>query len=124
VIKIESPSRPDRARGNRIPLFGQLPGDANDNADTGGYFQDVNAGKLSCSLNLACDMGRELLRRLVAVSDVIISNLGGGDQLERWGLAYEAARRVNPRIIVLTLPTMEPAGPGRAGIRSAIASMQ
>ncbi len=111
MIKIESPSRPDRARGNRIPLFGQLPGDANDNADTGGYFQDVNAGKLSCSLNLACDMGRELLRRLVAVSDVIISNLGGGDQLERWGLAYEAARRVNPRIIVLTLPTMETSGP-------------
>src|SRR5438309_1825179 len=77
VLKVESALRPDTSRANRIPLFGVLPGDANSNADTGGYFQDVNAGKLSCTLNLGHAGGRTILRRLVAVSDGIICNLGG-----------------------------------------------
>src|SRR5437870_2657270 len=86
VIKIESSLRPDVARGNRVPLYGVLPGDANKNADTGGYFQDVNAGKRSCTLNLASEEGRELLARLVVNSDAILCNLAG-DQLDRWGLS-------------------------------------
>jgi benzylsuccinate CoA-transferase BbsF subunit len=110
VIKIESSIRPDVARGNRSPLFGELPGDANSNADTGGYFQDVNAGKLSCTLNLAIPEGRDLLRRLVAVSDAIVSNLHG-DQLDKWGIGYEEARKLNPRIIVVAVPTIEASGP-------------
>ncbi|HEY7268279.1 MAG TPA: CoA transferase [Dehalococcoidia bacterium] len=110
VIKVESSVRPDVARGNRSPLFGELPGDANSNADTGGYFQDVNAGKLSLTLNLALPEGRKLLRSLVAVSDAIVCNLHG-DQLQRWGVGYEDASRINPRIIVLTVPTMETKGP-------------
>jgi benzylsuccinate CoA-transferase BbsF subunit len=110
VIKVESTVRPDVARGNRSPLFGDLPGDANSNADTGGYFQDVNAGKLSLTLNLALPQGRELLRRLVAVSDAIVCNLHG-DQLHKWGVGYEESSRINPRIIVITVPTMETRGP-------------
>ncbi len=110
VIKVESTTRPDVGRGNRIPLFSRLPADANSNADAGGYFNDVNAGKLSCSLNLNQPQGRELLRRLVAVSDAIVCNLHG-DQLDRWGVGYEEARKLNRRIIVITVPTMEAQGP-------------
>ena len=110
VIKIESSTRPDVARGNRVPLFGQLPGDANSNADAGGYFQDANSGKLSCTLNLATAEGRGVLHKLVAVSDAIVCNLHG-DQLEKWGIGYESARVLNPRIIVLSLPTIEAEGP-------------
>ena len=109
VIKIESRNRMDIGRANRTPLYGELPGDANSNPDTGGYFQDVNAGKLSCTLNLATDSGRELLRQLVAVSDVTICNLGG-DQYERWGIGYEVARELNPGVIMLNLPSMESSG--------------
>lgn len=110
VIKIESSIRPDVARGNRVPLFGQLPGDANSNADAGGYFQDANSGKLSCTLNLATAEGRQILHKLVAVSDAIVCNLHG-DQLDKWGLGYESARALNPRIIVLSLPSIEAKGP-------------
>jgi benzylsuccinate CoA-transferase BbsF subunit len=109
VIKVESRNRMDIGRANRTPLYGELPGDANSNPDTGGYFQDVNAGKLSCTLNLATDSGRELLRQLVAVSDVTICNLGG-DQYERWGIGYEVARELNPGVIMLNLPSMESSG--------------
>ena len=109
VIKVESAGRMDVGRGNRIPLYGPLPGDANSNPDAGGYFQDVNAGKLSCTLNLAEPEGRDLLTRLVAVSDGIVCNLGG-DQLDRWGIGYERARKINPGIIVVNMPTMESHG--------------
>jgi benzylsuccinate CoA-transferase BbsF subunit len=110
VIKIESALRPDVARGNRVPLYGVLPGDANRNADTGGYFQDVNAGKRSCTLNLASEDGRELLARLAAKCDAIICNLAG-DQLDRWGLTKERLRELNPGIIVVLLPAMAGDGP-------------
>ena len=109
VIKVESRNRMDVGRANRTPLHGELPGNANSNPDTGGYFQDVNAGKLSCTLNLPTDSGRDLLRQLVAISDVTICNLGG-DQYERWGIGYEVARELNPGVIMLNLPSMESSG--------------
>jgi crotonobetainyl-CoA:carnitine CoA-transferase CaiB-like acyl-CoA transferase len=115
VIKVESRSRMDVGRANRTPLYGDLPGDANSNPDTGGYFQDVNAGKRSCTLDLTTEGGRELLRRLVRVSDAIICNLAG-DQLVRWGVGYEQACELNPGIIVVNVPAMESSGP-RTGWR-------
>ncbi|MGI8554067.1 MAG: CaiB/BaiF CoA transferase family protein [Dehalococcoidia bacterium] len=110
VIKVESAERIDVARGNREPLYGVLPGDANTNPDTGGYFHDANAGKCSCTLNLAGDDGRRILRQLVQISDAIVCNLGG-DQLDRWGIGYERALELNPGIIVVNMPTMESHGP-------------
>ncbi|MFN8558581.1 MAG: CoA transferase [Dehalococcoidia bacterium] len=110
VIKIESAGRMDPARGNRALLYGPLPGDANDNPDTGGYFQDVNAGKRSCTLNLALPEGQDLLRRLAAVSDAVVCNLAG-DQLDRWGAGYDRLRAINPAIIVVNVPTMASDGP-------------
>lgn len=110
VIKIESRTRMDVGRGNRVPLFGELPGDANTNPDTGGYFQDVNSGKRSCTLNLATSAGRELLRRLAVASDVLLCNLAG-DQLDRWGISYEVLSQEHPAVIVVNLPAMESRGP-------------
>ncbi len=109
VIKVESRKRMDIGRANRTPLYGDLPGDANSNPDTGGYFQDSNAGKLSCTIDLGCEEGRDLLKRLVAVSDVTICNLAG-DQYERWGIGYDVARELNPGIIMVNLPSMESSG--------------
>lgn len=110
VIKVESATRMDTGRANRVPLYGPLPGDANSDPDAGGYFFDANAGKRSCTLNLAHPDGQELLRRLAAVSDAVICNLGG-DQLERWGAGYQRLRALNPSIVVVNMPTMESRGP-------------
>ncbi len=112
VIKIESRLRMDIGRANRVPLFGVLPGDANTNPDTGGYFHDANASKLSCTINLGNEHGRELLRRLVAISDVMLCNLAG-DQFDKWGLGYETARAINPGIIMVNMPSMQSTGPKR-----------
>ncbi|MDA0364546.1 MAG: CoA transferase [Chloroflexi bacterium] len=110
VIKVESRKRMEVGRANRTPLFGVLPGDANSDPDSGGYFQDANSGKRSCTVNLGSAEGRELLQRLVAASDVVLCNLAG-DQLEQWGAGYERARDLNPGVIVVNMPSMESSGP-------------
>jgi formyl-CoA transferase len=56
--------------------------------------------KRSVSLDLRQERGRELARRLMAWADVVITNLRVGT-LERWELDWNAARRVNPRVIYL-----------------------
>lgn len=113
VVKVESRRRMDIGRANRVPLFGVLPDDANSNPDTGGYFQDANAGKRSVTLNLESEAGRGLLRRLVSRADVTVCNLAG-DQYERWGIGYEVMRAINPRIIMVNMPSMESSGPRKA----------
>jgi benzylsuccinate CoA-transferase BbsF subunit len=91
-------------------LVFELPGDANTNPDAGGYFQDVNAGKRSCTLNLNNDAGIGLLHDLVLRSDVVLSNLASA-ALTRWGIDYEQARALKRDIIVVHMPTMETEGP-------------
>jgi crotonobetainyl-CoA:carnitine CoA-transferase CaiB-like acyl-CoA transferase len=110
VVRIESRMRIDGARVNPVRLYGELPGDANSNTDASGYFNDVNAGKRSCTLNLNTDAGVELLHEIVRHSDVICSNLAS-TALQRWGIDYEQARELKPDIIVVHMPTMETEGP-------------
>jgi len=62
------------------------------------YFLLLNANKRSVTLNLREERGREMLKRLVAVSDVFIENFGPGT-IERLGFDYETVRAVNPRVI-------------------------
>ncbi|MBM4421443.1 MAG: CoA transferase, partial [Chloroflexi bacterium] len=47
---------------------------------------------------------------LVVTSDVVVCNLGG-DQLERWGIGEPRIRALNPRAIVVNMPSMESHGP-------------
>ncbi len=64
----------------------------------GGYFQSVNRGKESLAVDLKQEEGREVLRRLVRRSQVLVENFRAG-VMERLGLAYEALRAVNPRLV-------------------------
>ena len=51
-------------------------------------FNSQNVNKLSCILNLKTEEGRQTLRRLVAVADVLICNFRPGT-LAKLGLDYE-----------------------------------
>ena len=77
VVRIESRSRIDGARINPVRLYGELPGDANTNPDASGYFQDVNAGKRSCTLNLNSDAGIGLPQQGRGVSGAGIGDRQG-----------------------------------------------
>jgi len=64
----------------------------------GGYFQSINRNKKSIVLDLKDEQAREVIRRLVRTSDVLVENFRSG-VMERLGLGYEALREINPRLV-------------------------
>ncbi|MCY3661216.1 MAG: CoA transferase [bacterium] len=75
--------------------------------------------KKSVTLNLRDTRGQDLLRRLVAYSDVLVENFRPGT-LERWGLGYEELAEINPRLILVRVTGFGQTGPysGRPGYGS------
>ena len=65
VIKIERPGKGDPRRG--IPPFAEKDG-----VKKAGGFMGYNRNKKSLALNVRTAGGQEVLRRLVAVSDVVV----------------------------------------------------
>ena len=94
VIKVERPQGGDQGRGVRS--IKALPvGDWNQ------YFLVINRNKKSMALDLKKPAGREIMYRLVAESDVFLSNLST-ELLASWELTYENLAEINPRLIYAT----------------------
>ncbi|HEY8489890.1 MAG TPA: CoA transferase [Dehalococcoidia bacterium] len=93
VIKIESQVHPDTLRVG-TPYAGGVRG-----LNRSGYFAAYNAGKLSLALNLQKPEAREIVRRLVERSDVLLETFVPG-VMARWGLTYQQVSAWNPRIIM------------------------
>ena len=98
VVKVEPPG------GDPWRRLGEVPG----HPDLSPYFLALNGGKRSIVLDLAAPWGRAPFRRLLAASDVVVTNLAQ-DARERLGLSERAIRRANPRVI---LAAVEGAPPG------------
>jgi len=67
-----------------------------------GYFASVNRNKRSMAVDLKTADGKEILRDLIRVSDVVLENFRPGT-LERLGFSYEAMCEVNPRVIYASI---------------------
>ena len=88
VIKIERPGVGDLSRSS-IP----------DPAGTDNpIFLSINRNKRSVSLDTRTEEGKQVLRRLIADADVVVSNFRSG-VMERMGFGYEDVRAINPRVI-------------------------
>jgi crotonobetainyl-CoA:carnitine CoA-transferase CaiB-like acyl-CoA transferase len=101
VIKVELPGQGDFMR--TIGPFDQ------------GYslFWAVEGrGKRSVTLDLRKPAGQALLKRLVAVADVVVENFQPGT-LEGWGLGYDALAAVNPAVILTRVSVYGQDGPYR-----------
>jgi crotonobetainyl-CoA:carnitine CoA-transferase CaiB-like acyl-CoA transferase len=88
VIKIEAPNG-DPYR--RLPT-------ADEDGDSI-QFSMLNSGKRTMKLNLQSTEGQDVLRKLVAESDVLVQNLAPG-AMERFGLGWENLKEVNPRLVM------------------------
>ena len=99
VIKVEWPQNPSTrgALGG-----GSTPAGLPVNLNSDGHFSDTNANKLSVTLNTRTPRGIDLVKRLVAISDIVIENFAYG-VLERWGLGYEDMKKLRPDIIYLSM---------------------
>jgi crotonobetainyl-CoA:carnitine CoA-transferase CaiB-like acyl-CoA transferase len=94
VLKVESAKFPD----------GRRPNDP--------AFADINRNKRFITLNFQLPAGRELLLRLVAVSDVVVENFSPR-VMTQYELDYEHLRAVRPDLIMASMPGFGQSGPHR-----------
>ncbi|MEM7074552.1 MAG: CoA transferase [Pseudomonadota bacterium] len=66
------------------------------------YAASILRNKELVSIDLRTDEGQEVVRRLVARSDVVIENFRPGT-VERWNLGYEDLRAINPGIVMVRI---------------------
>jgi crotonobetainyl-CoA:carnitine CoA-transferase CaiB-like acyl-CoA transferase len=76
----------------------------------GAMFLQMGRNKLGLTLNPMKPAGREIVEKLIAVSDIVIANLPYED-LQKMGIDYETISAVNPRIILATTSTFGSEGP-------------
>ena len=105
VIKIEEPGRGDDTRS--WPPF---------KGGESTYFMSVNRNKQSLTLNLKSTAGQDVLRKLIARSDVLVENFRPGT-MERLGLGYAALAKRHRKLIYCSISGFGASGPeaGRAG---------
>jgi crotonobetainyl-CoA:carnitine CoA-transferase CaiB-like acyl-CoA transferase len=105
VIKVEAPGVGDPMRdwGRGVPVWWSV----------------IGRNKKSVTLDLRSPRGQDLLKQLVAKSDVLIENFRPGT-MEKWGLSYEALSAINPRLVMVRVSGFGQTGPyaGRAGYAS------
>jgi len=95
VIKIEDPRMGDQARVLNEPFFDQL-----------------NRGKRSVTLNLKNPAGREAFLKLAMHSDAVLESFRPG-VVTRLGIDYGAVSAVNPRIVYCSISGFGQDGPMR-----------
>ncbi|MGP0029390.1 MAG: CaiB/BaiF CoA transferase family protein [Acidimicrobiales bacterium] len=107
VIRIEDPV----TQGYWDALRGVAPFvDERRGPDFGGAFNNHNVEKLGVTLNLRTDTGKELLRELVAISDVVTENFAAG-VMARLGFGYDALRAIKDDIVYVSNSGFGQAGP-------------
>ena len=67
-----------------------------------GFFTCFNRNKRSLVVDLKSERGKEIVRRLLERSDVLVENYGPGT-LERLGFGPDAVEAINPRIVYCAL---------------------
>jgi crotonobetainyl-CoA:carnitine CoA-transferase CaiB-like acyl-CoA transferase len=75
-------------------------------------FNAVNRNKRGITLNLTSDEGRELFKRLLIKSHVVLENYSPR-VLTQFGLAYEVLREINPAIVLTSVSGFGQNGPWR-----------
>ncbi|MCX6021529.1 MAG: CoA transferase [Chloroflexi bacterium] len=126
VIRVESIQRMSGMRGSLTPLAAPPPNVARSSLGWGyaenttgerpydryaGY-NGTNYNKLSITLDLLRPAGQELFQRLAALSDIVTENYAAG-VLSRMGLGYDTLSKINPGIIVISMPLLGNTGPYR-----------
>jgi len=100
VIKVENIGG-DESRQNGPRVRGQSA-----------YWVQYNSGKKSLSINMRSEKGKEVLRELVKVSDVLLQNFRPGT-IDIMGFGYDVLKELNPKIIMINVSAYGQYGPNR-----------
>jgi len=92
VIKVERPGSGDvtRSQLRDIPGVDAL------------YFTMLNGNKRSLTLDTKTKEGKEVLEKMIKVSDVLVENFGPG-ALDRMGFRWERIQELNPKLILASV---------------------
>jgi CoA:oxalate CoA-transferase len=90
VIHVEPPDGDDAREYS--PYIGKV------DKNTSGYFISLNRNKKSIVLNLRHEKGKQILRELIKISDVLIENFRN-TTMESLGFSWQEIQRLNPRTI-------------------------
>ena len=76
-------------------------------------FNMVNRNKRDLTLDLSTPVGSDLLKRLVAIADVVVENYSAG-VLPKLGLDYPVLAEINPALVMISMPAFGTNGPWSA----------
>ena len=107
VIHVESTTRPDGAR-----MIAGIPLTEDQWWEKCPIFRALNTNKKGVTVDFQTERGRELLRKLIATSDVIVENYTPR-VLDQIGLDYERVRALRPDIVMVRMPGFGLTGPMR-----------
>ncbi len=103
VVKVEPPGKGDPLRGWR-----KLDDDG-----TSWWWHSIGRNKKSVTINLREERGRELARKLILDSDVLIENFRPGT-MEKWGLSPDSFKKENPELVYTRVSGYGQTGPNSA----------
>jgi len=102
VIKVETRKRPDPVR------FG--PDNLERDPEMDPLFHSINRNKLGILLNLGTSEGIDLIKQLIAISDVVVENFSPG-VMKRFSLDYDELKKIKSDIIMISFPGVGSEGP-------------
>ena len=70
----------------------------------------VARNKKSVTLNARVAEGQEIIKQLVAKSDILVENFRPGT-MERWGLGYDELAKINPKLVMIRVTGFGQTGP-------------
>lgn len=109
VIKVERPEGGDDTRHWGPPYLKDKEG--NNTAETA-YFMAANRGKKSVTVDISTRAGQNIIRDLIAISDIVIENYKV-DGLKKYGLDYDSLKEAFPSLIYCSITGFGQTGPYR-----------
>ena len=110
VIKIEGPARLDVSRGGAFSGIYPDNEPGSDPHNRTSTYNLLNRGKKSLVIDLRRPEGRQILKDLIRVSDVLTENFTPR-VMRGWELDYPNAKALNPNLIMVSCSGYGPEGP-------------
>lgn len=107
IIKIERPNTGDDTRYWGPPF---LKNAHDEDTTESAYYLSCNRNKKSVAIDLKTEAGQNLIRRLIAQSDVLIENFKVGG-LKKYGLGYDDLKTQHPDLIYCSISGFGQSGP-------------
>ena len=101
VIHIEHPELGDPGRGTS--MHSEVP-------TVNPYFETMNRGKRSMTLNLQSEEGQDIFYRMAGKSDIVVQNYRHG-VVQKMKVDYDTVARFNPKIIYCSITGFGSEGP-------------